>query len=111
MDNTVRVVLGDLLTAKVRLAWPDDYSEEDDLLDGGWRTVDLPCFAATLDMSEAFDGVSVSLVYLSRCVFDGKGPETREELFLTLGCIWYAVRDIRFEGDETVFTICTEAVQ
>ena len=101
MDNTVRVVLGDLLTAKVRLAWPNDYSEEDDLLDGGWRTVDLPCFAATLDMSE----------YLSRCVFDGKGPETREELFLTLGCIWYAVRDIRFEGDETVFTICTEAVQ
>lgn len=111
MEPVISIVLGEELTRQVRLAWPEDYSEEYDLLDGGWEEIDLPCFAARLDLSEVFEGAPASLIFISRCIYDGNGPSTREELFLTVGCVWYAVKGIRFDGERTVFTLITEAVE
>ena len=99
MSSEVRIHLGEELTEAVMALVPKDADEallldEPDLDYSLWKVVDLPCFAASLNISEAsldpsapFEWRPASVIYLSRCVCDDVHHGGVQETYLVAGGI------------------------
>ena len=121
MSSEVRIHLGEGLTEAVMALVPKDANEallldEPDLDYSLWKVVDLPCFAASLNISEAsldptapFEWRPASVIYLSRCVCDDVHHGGVQETYLVAGGIWYGVKGIRLEDGDVVFTLFADA--
>ena len=121
MSREFRIHLGEELTEAVMALVPKDEDDallldEPDLDYSLWEVVDLPCFAASLNISEAsldpsapFEWRPASVIYLSRCVYDDVHHGGVQETYLVADGIWYGVKGIRLEDGDVVFTLFADA--